>query len=179
GPDGALVLTLLWVRLGAGGAADPSGTAAVHQLVTHGRWPTFTDLWATFRRQLVPGLAAGPLVLVAGALIALDVAALRRGAVPGGGTVVLVVLVATALAAGFAGLVAVEAGRAGRGAIRRAWTMAADRPVALPAAAGIVVLALVLATLAHPALLPVLAGYVLFALHVATRRAAAPDLAAG
>jgi hypothetical protein len=98
------------------------------------------------------------------------VAALRRGAVPGGGALVAVVLAAAAAGAGFVGLVAVAAGHEGRGAVRRAWALALGRPVALPAAAGIVVLATVLALLVHPALLPVLAGYVLFALHVATRR---------
>jgi hypothetical protein len=168
-----IVVTLLSLPVLTAGAAVATGSAAVHELVHHGRWLSFADLWATFRRSLLPGLAAGPLVLAAVWLVALDVSALRRGAVPGGGALVAVVLAAAAAGAGFVGLVAVAAGRAGRGAVRRAWALATGLPVALPAAAGIVVLATVLALLVHPALVPVLAGYVLFALHVATRRSVA------
>ena len=165
-----IVVTLLSLPVLTAGAAVATGSAAVHQLVNHGRWLPVADLWATFRRRLLPGLAAGPLVLVAAVLVALDVAALRRGAVPGGGALVAVVLTAAAAGAGFVGLVAVAAGSEGHGAVRRAWALALGRPVALPAAAGVIVLATVLALLVHPALVPVLAGYVLFALHVATRR---------
>jgi hypothetical protein len=173
-----ITVTVLAVPVLTAGAAVTTGSAAVHQLVTQGRWLPMADLWAVFRRSLVPGLVAGPLVLLAAALVALDVAALRRGAVPGGAPLVAVVLAAAAAGAGFAGLTAVEAGRAGRGALRRARALA-TRPVALPAAAGVIVLAAVLALLVHPALVPVLVGYALFALHVMAHRAAQPDVAAG
>jgi hypothetical protein len=172
-----IVVTLLSLPVLTAGAAVATGSAAVHQLVNHGRWLSFADLWATFRRSLLPGLAAGPLALAAVVLVALDVAALRRGSVPGGRALVAVVLAAAAAGAGFVGLIAIEAGREGRGAVRRAWALAMGRPVALPAAAGIVVLATILALLVHPALVPVLVGYVVFALHVATRRSVAAPAA--
>ncbi|MBM2620983.1 hypothetical protein JIG36_36335 [Actinoplanes sp. LDG1-06] len=166
------------------GAAVGTGSMAVHRLLTIGRWPTAAECWASFRSRLVPGVWAGPLVLVAAWLIAVDVAALRRGAVPGGGVVVGAVLLAAALGAGFAAVVAglsgafpvrMEAapGAAARpGSIRRARALVAARPAALPAVTGVVLVAAMLAAFVHPALVPVLAGFALFAVHAVLGRVA-------
>jgi len=111
-----IVVTLLSLPLVTAGAAVAAGSYAIHHLTTEGRWPSFADCRQAFRARLVPGLAAGPAVLVATTLIVLDVAGLRRGAVPGGGPALVAVVTAAALAAGYAGLVAVLAGARESGA---------------------------------------------------------------
>jgi hypothetical protein len=110
--------------------------------------------------------------VAAAALIAVDVLALRTGAVPGGGPMLLVMLALAAAAAGFAGLVVVAAvdRPAGTRVLAAALSVAVARPGALAAATGVVALAAVLAVLVHPVLVPVLVGYALFALHVVARR---------
>jgi uncharacterized membrane protein YesL len=165
-----ILVTLLSLPLLTAGAAVATGSAAIHHLVTEGRWPSLADLWRTFRRRLIPGLMAGPAVLAGSALLALDVAALRRGAVPGGTAALTVVLAVAVLAAGYAALVAVRSGIAGAGACRSALALATAHPAAAVAAASVLAVAGLLAVLIHPALVPVLAGYALFALHVVARR---------
>jgi hypothetical protein len=155
-----IVVTLLSLPVFTAGAAVGAGSAAVHHLVTYGRWPSFLDCWRAFRSRLVRGLAVGPLVLLAVVLVVVDVAALRRGAAPGGALAMTAVLTAASFGAGWLGLLAVRAGGA-------EFTY---RPVLVCSAAGILVCAAVLAVLVHPVLVPVLVGYVLFALHVVTRR---------
>src|SRR5689334_21780708 len=80
-----IVVTLLSLPLLTAGAAVAVGSYAIAHLIAHGRWPTAAELWAVFRRRLLPGLVAGPAVSAVVALVAVDVAALRRGVVPGGG----------------------------------------------------------------------------------------------
>jgi hypothetical protein len=154
-----IVVTLLSLPVVTAGAAVGAGSAAVYHLVTYGRWPSFVDCWASFRSRLVRGLWVGPAVLAGTLLVAADVSALRRGAVPGGGAATTAVLTAAAFGAAFLALLAVRAGGA----------VVTYRPATVCAAAGILVVAAVLAVFVHPVLLPVLAGYVLFALHVAVR----------
>jgi len=166
-----IVVTLLSLPLVTAGAAVATGSYAIHHQTTRGRWPSLADCWASFRARLLPGLLAGPAVAVATVLIVLDVAGLRRGAVPGGGPAEAAVLTAAALAAGGAGLVAVLAGARERGAARAALALAFGRPPAVLAAAAVLVVVALLAMFVHPALVPVLAGYALFALHAVTRRA--------
>ena len=165
-----IVVTLLSFPLVTAGAAVGAGSHAIHHLTTEGRWPSLAGCWQAFRARLVPGLVAGPAVLVAGTLVALDVAGLRRGAVPGGGPALVAVLTAAALATGYAGLVAVLAGIRERGAAREALTLALGRPLAAVAAGAVLAVAALLAVLVHPALVPVLAGYALFPLHAVARR---------
>ena len=167
-----IVVTLLSLPLFTAGAAVATGSHAIDHVITKGRWPSFADCWAVFRRRLVPGLIAGPAVGVAIGLVVVDIAGLRRGAVPGGAPVLAVVLAAAALAAGYVALVAVRAGSSEPGAARAALSLALSRPAAPLAAAAVLAVAAVLATLIHPALVPVLAGYALFALHVVTPRVA-------
>ena len=160
-----ILVTLASLPVVTAGAALGVGSAALHRLLTIGRWPTAAECWADFRARLVPGLFAGPLVLAAGWLVAVDVAALRRGAVPGGAAVVAAVLLAAALGAGFAALVAGLAGSSQFGSARRAAALVAVQPQALAATTGVVLVAAALAAFVHPVLLPVLAGFALFAVH--------------
>jgi hypothetical protein len=171
-----IVVTLLSLPLITAGAAVATGSHAIHHVTTRGRWPSFADCWEAFRARLVPGLVAGPAVAVATVLIALDVAGLRRGAVPGGGPALVAVLTAAALTAGYAGLVAVLAGARSRGAAREALTLALSRPPAAVSAAAVLAVAALLAMLVHPALVPVLVGYALFALHTVTAKVAGRPL---
>jgi hypothetical protein len=154
-----IVVTLLSLPVVTAGAAVGAGSAAVHHLVAYGRWPSFVECWASFRSRLVRGLWVGPSILAGAALVAADVAALRRGAVPGGAVATTLVLTAAAFGCAFLALLAVRAGGA----------VVTYRPVTVCAAAGIVVVAGVLAIFVHPVLLPALFGYVLFAVHVVVR----------
>jgi hypothetical protein len=154
-----IVVTLLSLPLLTAGAAVGAGSAAVHHLITYGRWPSFVDIWSSFRSRLVRGLWVGPAVLAGTVLVAADVSALRRGAVPGGGVATTVVLTAAAFGAALVALLAVRAGGA----------VVAYRPATVCSAAGILAVAVLLGVFVHPVLLPVLAGYVLFALHVTVR----------
>jgi uncharacterized membrane protein YesL len=167
-----IVVTLLSLPLITAGGAVAAGSHAVRHQIAQGRWPSLADCWTVFRRRLVPGLIAGPAVVLATVLIVLDIVALRRGSVPGGAPVLTVVLAAGALVAGYVAVVAVRAGTDEPGAARSALALALSRPVVPLAAVAVLAVAVVLATLVHPALVPVLAGYVLFALHVVTPRVA-------
>lgn len=169
------------------GAAVATGSAALHHFLQHDRWLPARDCLAVFRRGLLPGVVAGLLGAVAVLLLVIDLLALRRGVVPGGGPMIAVTAVLAAVAVGFAGLVVVLLGvRGGRGwrdAVRGAAALTVARPAVLPAAAGVLALAALLGALVHPALVPALAGYALFALHIVVRRlrpsaGPAPDTAA-
>jgi hypothetical protein len=157
-----------------GGAAVATGSAAVRHHLDYDSWPSARACWAQFRRALAPGLAAVAGVLAAGVLIAVDVLALRTGAVPGGRPMMLVMFALAAATAGFAGLVVVAAvdRPAGTRVLAAALATSVARPGTLAAATGVVALAAVLAVLVHPVLVPVLVGYALFALHVVARRPA-------
>jgi hypothetical protein len=121
----------------------------------------------------VPGLLATVGLAGLAILLVFDLLALRRGAVPGGLPLVVATFALAALAGGYAGLVMVAVGRReGRqwgAALRDAASVSVARPVALPAATGVVILTVLLAVLVHPALIPVLAGCALFALHAVVR----------
>src|SRR5690242_18539744 len=105
-----VLVTLACLPVLTAGAAVGAASPAVDRLLTIGRWSTAAEGWTDFRTRLVPGLWAGPLVLAALWLVAVDVAALRRGSVPGGSVMVAVVLVVAAAGAGFVALVAGLAG---------------------------------------------------------------------
>ncbi len=156
-----IVVTVLSLPLLTAGAAVATGSYAIGHLLDEGRWPSFADCWRTFRRRLVPGLWAGPAVAVAIGLIVLDVAALRRGVVPGGAPMLAVVLAVAAFGAGSVALLAVRAGSPVTGIFR---------PATVLSAIAILAVAALLAGFIHPVLVPVLAGYALFALHAVVRR---------
>jgi hypothetical protein len=163
-------VTLACLPVLTAGAAVGTASEAVRHFLTYDSWPRAAVVRATFRRRLVPGLWAGPLALAGVALLALDIEGVRHGLVPGGLLVLPAVLVVAVLAVGWAALAAVLAGDGSRGVPRAALTLAAARPPLLLAAAGVVLVAGLLALLVHPALIPILAGFVLFALHAVTAR---------
>jgi len=168
-----LVVTAAALPLFTAGAAVAAGSAAVHHHLEHDRWPSARRSWAVFRRALAPGLLAGPACAAAVALVIVDLLAVRRSAVPGGTPLLVLTAVLAAAAAGYAGLTIVAIGAHPD----RPWrTAARGVPLtrALPAAAGVLVLAGLLAAMVHPVLVPMLAGYALFALHVVARRYARP-----
>jgi hypothetical protein len=156
------------------GAAVATGSAALHHFLEHDRWPTARASWSVFYRSLVAGLVAVMAVAVVVVLLVIDLAALRRGVVPGGAALVAVTVALAAAAAGYAALVVVALGAdSERGwvtALRGGAALAVARPTDLAAAAGVVALTVLLAILVHPALTPILAGYALFALHAVVRR---------
>ncbi|XVU22490.1 hypothetical protein ACQPZJ_35195 [Actinoplanes sp. CA-054009] len=152
-----LVVSLASLPLFTLGAAFLVGGATIRHHIVYGRWLTLAESWALFRARFVSGLLAGPALLAVGWLIAVDVAALSRGTVPGGRPAIVAVLVVASGLVGFAALVAAL------GSYRRARAAVAARPAVLAPLAGIVVLVAVLGMLVHPVLVPVLVGFALFA----------------
>ncbi len=166
------LVTLAALPLVTAGAAAAAGSAAVHPHLEHDRWPAPRASWAVFRRALVPGLLAGLAVGAAALLLVIDVLAVRAGAVPGGRPLLVLTAVLAAAGAGYGALVLVAVGAGPDHSWRAALATLTGRGRTAAAAAGVVLLAALLAVLVHPMLVPVLAGYALFALHVVTRRAA-------
>ena len=160
-------VTLASLPVLTAGAAVGTASEALRHFLAYDSWPPPATNRATFRGRLARGLWAGPALLLGLGLIALDVVAVRRGLVPGGAVALTAVLLVAVLAAGWAALVAVLAGRP-----RAAAMLAAAHPPLLAAAGGVVLVAGLLALLVHPVLVPVLAGFALFALHVVTARLA-------
>jgi uncharacterized membrane protein YesL len=155
------------------GAAVRTGSVAVRHVVDGERVPSVADLWRLFRRALLPGAAATVVVLVVAGLLALDVAALSSGRVPGGFVVLAATAVVAAALAAFAGLTTVRLGRESGDTWRdaSAWAFAAARraPATAPATAGVLALVTVIVFLV-PITAPLLVGFTLFALHVVVRR---------
>jgi hypothetical protein len=158
-------LTLASLPLLTAGAAVGTASEAVRHFQAYETWPPLRSLGVTFRRRLMPGLWAGPAFVAALALVAADIAGVRRGVVPGGPLVLSAVLAVALLALGWAALVAVLGGHPGA-----AYALAASRPALLLAASGVVLVAGLLALLVHPVLVPILAGFALYALHAAAAR---------
>lgn len=156
------------------GAAVLTGSRAVRHFLERDAWPSPAQNWQVFRRSFRPGLIGFAAVAVAAGLIAMDLAAVSAGRVPGGpamtGTLVL-------LAFGLAGLTGLAVAEpAGPKELLR---LALARPVLLLALAGVVVLSAALILLIHPALTPVLLGFTLFALNVVATRPVKAELSHG
>jgi hypothetical protein len=165
------VLTAAALPVVTAGAAAAAGSTAMHHFLRYDRWPAAGETWRTFRRHLLPGLAAGAAALAGAGLLVVNLLALRAGVVPGGGVLTALTAVLLVVAAGYAGLLLVALGadpdRGWRAAARAA---SGARPAAVAATAGVVLLAAVLGTLVHPVLVPVVAGCTLFALHAVADR---------
>ncbi|GHJ44325.1 hypothetical protein Cs7R123_16670 [Catellatospora sp. TT07R-123] len=162
-----IAVTVAALPLLTAGAALAVGAEAVHLRFAEGRWPALGDLVRTFGRRLLPGAAAVLTVLAAALLLALNAWWLRSGAVPGGGPLLLAT---GAVGVALTGAVALSIPLLGRGyGYRQALRTALTRPAALAAAAGITLLAALLATLL-PVTAPLLLGYVLLALHAVAAR---------
>ncbi len=168
-----IVVVLACVPVVSAGAALTTASVAVNQVCDHRSFPALPELFAVFRRTLLRGLVAVLAVLVVTALLLIDVATLRSGAVPGGPAL----LVVTALlgAAGLALVLTalVRLGQTGghgyRAALRWAGRLLTDRPWAVLAIAATVAVPTLLAGVA-PVITLFLPGFVLFGLHAVVRR---------
>ena len=164
------LVALAALPLVTAGAAAAAGSAAVHHHLEHDRWPTARASWAVFRRSFAPGLLAGLAAASAALLVVVDVLAVRAGAVPGGIPLLALTLALAALGGGYGALVIVAVGADPAHHWRAAVATLPGHGRAAAAAAGVVLLTVLLAVLVHPVLVPVLAGYALFAVHVVARR---------
>ncbi|OZV84035.1 hypothetical protein CA850_04195 [Micromonospora echinospora] len=168
----ALVLAALPVL--TAGAAVACASAAVHDWLTTGTWPSARDNLRRYGRALLPGVPVTLLALAVAALVVLDLTALARGAVPGGPPMMLVTAVVVAAALGYAAVAVVEVGRTGgrgwRAAARTAARSCLDRPALWAGTGAVAAIVLLLTVLVHPVAVPVLAGYAVAALHAVSRR---------
>jgi len=163
---GMLLFALPVVTLGA---ALGAGSAAVHHWCGHGDLPRLRTALRWYVRGILPGLAATVCAAPLAALLAVNLWAARTGAVPGGVPLVAATLLVTVAALGVAALTVVRVGALEGRHWARALRQALSAGRALPASAGIAVLAALLAMLL-PATVPLVAGCALFALHVVSRR---------
>jgi uncharacterized membrane protein YesL len=168
-----IAVTVVCLPVLTAGAAVRTGSVAVRGVVDGERIPSLVDLWRVFRRALVPGAVATVVVLAVAGLLAVDVAVLSSGRVPGGLVVLAATVVLVGALAAFAALTTVRLGRAPEDTWRAAsmWAFAAARqaPGAAATTVGVLGLAAVIAVLV-PVTAPLLTGFVLFALHVVVRR---------
>lgn len=157
------------------GAAVRTGSVAVRHVVDGERVPSIVELWRVFRRALAPGAVACVVVLAAAGLLAVDIALLSSGRVPGGTVVLVVTIVAAGALVALAALTVVHLGREPEDTWRAAtkWAFAAARraPLAAVATAGAIALATAIAALV-PVTAPLLVGFALYAMHVVTVRMA-------
>jgi hypothetical protein len=156
------------------GAAVAAGSHAVDHWCTHRRLPAPGELARVFARAIVPGLGALAVAVVVALVGWLDLAALARGAVPGGAAVLAVTLLVLVAAVGLAGLTVVRVGQRGgvgwAGAAGSAWRTALAAPRVPLTIAGLLALVGLVAWL-MPVVAPVLGGVALLGMHVVARRA--------
>ncbi|MEU7999190.1 hypothetical protein AB0B83_28265 [Micromonospora sp. NPDC049060] len=169
-----IALTLAALPVLTAAAAVAAASAAVHDRYTVGSWPSARENLTRYGRALLPGVGVSVLTVAAFGLLAVNVAALAGGRVPGGAPLLLVTVVLAAALAGYAALVVVEVGRRGGRGWREAAGAAAGacraRPGTWAAAGGVSAVAALLAVLVIPVAVPILAGYVVAALHAVARR---------
>jgi uncharacterized membrane protein YesL len=155
------------------GAAVRAGSVAVRSVVDGERIPSMADLWRVFRRALAPGAVASVVVLAVAGLLAVDLAVLSNGRVPGGTLVLIATAVVAVALVALAALTVVRLGSTTEDTWRAAakWAFAAARraPVAGVATVGVCALVTVIAALV-PITAPLLVGFALYALHVVTLR---------
>jgi hypothetical protein len=168
-----IAVSLAAVPVLTAGAAVRTGSVAVRSVVDGDRIPSIVDLGRVFRRALAPGAAASVVVLAAAGVLALDLALLSSGRVPGGFLLLVVTAVLAGVLAALAALTAVRLGRepedTWRAAAKWAFVAARRAPIAAVAAVGVVALAVLIAVLV-PVTAPLLVGFALFALHAVVLR---------
>ncbi|MDG4797212.1 hypothetical protein [Micromonospora sp. WMMD1082] len=156
------------------GAAIGTASAAVHDWLATGGWPTARRTLSRFGRGLLPGLPVALIGLAAVGLLAADLAALATGRVPGGAVALGITTAVAAALLGYAAAIVVEVGRTGgtgwRSAAVRAARACLDHPAHWAALAGTTVVATLLGVLVTPVAVPILAGYLLAAVHAVARR---------
>jgi hypothetical protein len=157
------------------GAAVGVASAAIHDRYADGHWPELGTNARRYVRGVLPGVPATVIGVAGAALLAIDLSAIRSGAVPGGTGLFAVTVLVAVILAGVAGCTVVEVGRtAGRGwwpAARRAGSAAMRRPLVALAAGGVIGFAAFLAILV-PITAPIVVGYCLAGLYAVARRLA-------
>ncbi|MFV2102385.1 hypothetical protein [Micromonospora sp. LOL_024] len=156
------------------GAAVGAASAAVHDWLTTGSWPTARRTVSRFGRGLLPGLPVALIVLATVGLLAANLTALAAGRVPGGAVASSLTTAVAAGLLGYAAAVVVEVGRTGGIGWRTAAVQAArvclDHPGHWAGLAGTTAVAALLGVLVTPVAVPILAGYLLAAVHAVARR---------
>ncbi|MEU8239931.1 hypothetical protein AB0C07_16930 [Actinoplanes missouriensis] len=160
-----IVTTVFALPILTAPAALAAGSAAVRHRCAEGGLPRIAPLLRQFRHGLPRGLP----VVLATAVLVLDLTAVGQGWVPGGPPLLLVTALAAAWLGGLAGLTLALLGRDPTLPWRRAARTAWERPRATAAIAATGVLAFFLA-LTIPATIPLLVGLQLFAAHILTDR---------
>ncbi len=155
------------------GAAVATGSFATDRWFRERSMPGPRELGVAFLRGILPGLGATAVAAVGGVLLGVDLAAVGRGAVPGGTPMFVLSLVVAAQLAGLAALTVVGIGAGGGwlAAVRWAGRAAMGAPL-VPTALAVVLGVAALLGFLIPVTSPILAGFVLFALHVVARRMA-------
>jgi hypothetical protein len=146
------------------------GSAAVRHRYTTGSLPPVRDTLRTFHKGLWKGMVVSALAVIAGAVLALDVAALAGGRVPGGRPLLIVTVAAVLWLIGVATATIVHLGRTPEAGWRAAagWAIRLAPHRSLPAGLAVVLAGFL--AMAVPATLPLLPGFGLFAAHVLTDR---------
>ncbi|MEU4776047.1 hypothetical protein, partial [Micromonospora sp. NPDC023644] len=108
-----IALTLAALPVVTAAAAVGAASAAVHDRYSVGSWPSARESLTRYGRGLLPGAGVSVLAVAALGLLAVDLAALAGGRVPGGAPLLLVTVAVAAALAGYAALVVVEVGRRG------------------------------------------------------------------
>ncbi|MEH1029321.1 hypothetical protein Q3V37_23020 [Micromonospora profundi] len=167
-----ILLTLAAAPVVTAAAAAGTASAAVHDWTRTGSWPSARTTVRRYGRSVLPGVPVSLLALAVTGLLAVNLAALATGRVPGGVVALAVTALVAAGLAGYAGLVVVEVGgcRRWRAAARRAARACLDAPTRWAAVSGVTALAGLLAVLVTPVAVPILAGYTVAALHAVAGR---------
>ncbi|MFD6563920.1 hypothetical protein [Micromonospora profundi] len=167
-----ILLTLAAAPVVTAAAAAGTASAAVHDWTRTGSWPSARTTVRRYGRSVLPGVPVSLLALAVVGLLAVNLAALATGRVPGGVVALAVTALVAAGLAGYAGLVVVEFGgcRRWRAAARRAARVCLDAPTRWAALSGVTALAGLLAVLVTPVAVPILAGYTVAALHAVAGR---------
>jgi hypothetical protein len=156
------------------GAAVGTASAALHDWLDTGSWPTARRTMSRFGRGLLPGLPVALLGRGGVGLLVTNLVALGTGRVPGGTVGLAVTSVVAAALLGYAAAIVVEVGRTGgtgwRSAVTRAARACLDHPARWAALAGTTVPVVLLSVLVTPVAVPILAGYALAAVHAVARR---------
>ncbi|MET7876434.1 hypothetical protein ACPXB1_11400 [Micromonospora sp. DT68] len=167
-----ILLTLAAAPVLTAAAAAGTASAAVHDWTRTGSWPSARTTVRRYGRSVLPGVPVSLLALAVVGLLAVNLAALATGRVPGGVVALAVTALVAAGLAGYAGLVVVEVGgcRRWRAAAHRAARACLDAPTRWAAVSGVTALAGLLAVLVTPVAVPILAGYTVAALHAVAGR---------
>lgn len=167
----AVVFSLAVVTIGA---VVSTLSAAVAHWIEHDELPSWSAMARELRRTFMPGLPVGPIGLLAGLVVVVQVQWLGTGIVPGGGPAIGALLLATgALLAVVLLAVPQLPGRGWRGALAAGWAALRRVPLAGAAVVGVTMIAVLLGVLL-PGVAVVLPALLVLALHAVHRALVEP-----